>query len=70
MVIKGFQFELLWVEVDELGGKSAEWAYHNKLYYHIHTGQRPSQVKKDNRCNRCRKEIPGLVALAFKLHGG
>lgn len=69
MVIKGYQFELIWVDMG-VEGQSAEWAYHNKYYYHIHTGERPSQVKKDNRCNRCRKEIPGLVALAFKLHGG
>lgn len=69
LITRGQSFELIWVETDELGGESAEWAYHQKHYYHIHTGQRPSMLGVDSRCPRCTKEIPGLIALAFKLGG-
>lgn len=68
-VTKGQSFELIWVEEDERGGQFVEWAYHQRHYYHLHVGQRPSMLGIDNKCARCTKEIPGLIALAFKLGG-
>jgi hypothetical protein len=67
MIVKGAKLDWLWIEGDKV---VPDWAYHSGSFYHMHIGGRPTLVAGDNRCLKCDKEIPGLIALAFKLHNG